>query len=175
MTKSDSQPQVELIRATPKDQPALENLLELYAYDFSEFFPVEIGEDGRFGYPQLPLYWSEADRHAFLLRIDGKLAGFALVKKNAATSGEGTGHVWDMAEFFVLRSYRRLGAGVQMAHQIWRRFPGAWEIRVMRENTRGQNFWPRAIESFTGEIAAPIYMEHGAKRWTLYAFVSKLL
>jgi hypothetical protein len=38
------------------------NLLELYAHDFSEFHPLELGADGRFGYRHLPLYRSERDR-----------------------------------------------------------------------------------------------------------------
>ena len=45
------------------------NLLELYAHDFSEFHNVEIGEDGKFGYQALPLYWSEPDRHPFLIML----------------------------------------------------------------------------------------------------------
>ena len=60
-----------------------------------------IGEDGRFGYPSLPLYWSEHGRYPFLIRADSKLAGLALVTKGSEFSGSDT--VWDMAQFFVLR------------------------------------------------------------------------
>jgi predicted acetyltransferase len=75
----------------------LANLLELYAHDFSEFHSLGIGADGRFGYKSLPLYWSDPNRYPFLVRVDGKLAGLALVKRGSEITGNPT--VWDMAEF----------------------------------------------------------------------------
>ncbi len=89
--------------------PIVANLFELYAHDFSEFHSVEPGPDGRFGYPDLPLYWSEPGRYPFLIRVGGKLAGFVLVRRISQTSESDA--VWDMAEFFVLRAYRRRGVG----------------------------------------------------------------
>ena len=47
---------IELIPAAPDQEPVLANLLELYSHDFSEFHEIELGADGRFGYPSLPLY-----------------------------------------------------------------------------------------------------------------------
>lgn len=81
---------IEVLAATSEEQPVLANLLELYVYDFSELLGLEIGEDGRFGYPQLSLYWSEVARYPFLVRVDGKLAGFVLLKK---------GRLWPAGEW----------------------------------------------------------------------------
>src|SRR5262249_53587201 len=123
---------VELIPATREQQQVLANLLELYVYDFSELLSLDTQEDGRFGYKHLPLYWSEAGRHPFLARVDGKLAGFVLVKRGPGVSCNEV--VWDIAEFFVLRRYRRHGVGMRVAHEVWRRFPGTWEVRVREGN-----------------------------------------
>src|SRR5579863_2408117 len=120
-------PQLQIIPAEREQEPILANLLELYAHDFSEFLDLELGEDGRFSYSELPLYWSEPEGHPFLIRIDGNLAGLVLVKK-------GEGGVWDMAEFFVVRGWRRCGMGTQAAHEVWERFPGMWEVRVVQAN-----------------------------------------
>ena len=76
MTKTDAP--IEVTPASPDEQPILANLIQLYAHDFSEFHPVELGADGRFVYKPLPLYWLEPGRHPFLVRIGGKLAGFCL-------------------------------------------------------------------------------------------------
>src|SRR5262249_27583076 len=100
---------IELVPAAPDQQPILANMLELYAHDFSEFHELELGVDGRFGYPYLPLYWSDPNRRPFLVRVGGKLAGLVLVKRGSELSGDET--VWDMAEFFVVRRYRRRGIG----------------------------------------------------------------
>jgi hypothetical protein len=79
MDRPSADIRLELARC--EQSPILANLLELYAHDFSEFQPLDISLDGRFGYKSLPLYWSESNRHPFLIRFDGKLAGFALVKR----------------------------------------------------------------------------------------------
>jgi predicted acetyltransferase len=164
-------PQFQVISASPEQSLILANLLELYAHDFSEFHNLEIGEDGRFGYRSLPLYWSEPDRHPFLVRMDGKLAGLALVQRGSQVSGDNA--VWDMAEFFVLRGCRRLGIGTQAAQEVWRRFPGAWEVRVMHANIPAQRFWAEAISMFMGEAIQPVHIEKGGKSWCVFSFESR--
>jgi predicted acetyltransferase len=162
--------QVEVIPAALEQEPVLANLLQLYAHDFSEFYDVEIGADGRFVYKQLPLYWSEPGRHPFLVWVEGKLAGFVLVKKGSEISRNE--NVWDLAEFFVLRAYRRRGIGTRVAHEVWRRFPGLWEVRVLQANVSAQYFWARAISGFTGKAAHPARVEHDGDWWKVFSFDS---
>ncbi|HKQ79136.1 MAG TPA: GNAT family N-acetyltransferase [Blastocatellia bacterium] len=172
MTKLPEKPaaHIEVIAAAPQQEPVLANLLELYAHDFSEFHNLELGADGRFGYKYLPLYWEEPDRHPYLVKLDGKLAGFVLVKRGSEVSGnEG---VWDVAEFFIVRGYRRRGLGMKVAHEVWRRYPGRWEVRVMRANHSAKEFWERAITSFTGEMIPSVRVEKDGKRWYLFSFES---
>jgi len=164
-------PNLEVIPATPEQAPILANLIELYAYDFSEFLAIDVGEDGRFNYPKLPFYWTEPDHHPFLIRIDNKLGGFALIKKGSEVLDKP--EVWDLAEFFILRRYRRHGAGIAAAHRLWALFPGPWEVRVMQANIAAQPFWAKAIASFLGEEIAPIQIEQGERRLLLYSFVSE--
>ncbi len=164
-------PDVEVIPAGPEQISVVGNLLELYAHDFSEFHSVEIGSNGRFGYESLPLYWSEPERHPFLIWAHGRLVGLALVKKGSQAFGNQS--VWDMAEFFVLRGYRRRGIGVQAAHHIWTRFPGSWEVRVMQSNVTAQDFWTRAISAFTGTTIPPICAEADGKSWRIFTFESR--
>jgi len=162
---------IEVIPARPEQEPILANLLELYAHDFSEFRDLQLGADGRFGYSSLPLYWAEPGRHPFLVRVDGKLAGLVLVKRGSEVSGNE--NVWDIAEFFVLRGYRRRGVGTQIAHEVWRRFPGMWEVRVMESNISASDFWAHAISLLTGGAIQPIRVEKDGKWWTLFSFESK--
>jgi predicted acetyltransferase len=159
---------IEVLPASAEQSTILANLLELYAHDFSEFHDIDLGADGRFGYQSLSLYWSEPDRHPFLVKMDGKLAGLVLVKRGSEVSGDKT--VWDMAEFFVIRGYRRQGIGTQIAHEVWRRFQGAWEVRVMQSNTSAYHFWARAIPAFTGEVIRPVCVEKDGESWTLFSF-----
>jgi predicted acetyltransferase len=173
MTQRDetASPHLEVIPAARDQEPILANLLELYAHDFSEFRNLEIREDGRFGYRSLPQYWSERDRHPFLLRIEGRWAGLVLVKRGSEVSGSGA--VWDMAEFFVVRGWRRRGFGTRTAHEVWRRFPGMWEVRVMQANVPAQHFWAGAISIFTGEATHPVNVKKAGECWSLFSFESK--
>ena len=161
-----------IIPASEEQSPILANLLELYAHDFSEFHTLELGADGRFGYPQLPLYWRDHNRHPFLVKVDGNLAGLVLVKQGSEVSGDQT--VWDMAEFFILRRYSRHGVGSGAAHDVWRQFPGCWEIRVMDSNRSALDFWQRATAAFVGYPVPSIRVEKGEKRWNVFSFESPL-
>ena len=119
-----------------RDKLALARLLELYVYDYSEYMDWDVDDRGEFGYEHLDDYWTDADRHPFFIRVDGRLAGFALVHS-------GTPH--DMAEFFVMRKYRRRGIATVAARLAFSRFPGEWQVRQMPENRAGTSFWHNAI------------------------------
>jgi predicted acetyltransferase len=162
--------QVQVTLATPEQQTILSNLLELYAYDFSEFHPVELGPEGRFGYADLQHYWTLPDRFPFLFTVNGRLAGLALIKKGSEISGDPS--IWDVHEFFVLRAFRRRGMGLEAAHKIWRMFPGSWEVRVMNSNASALGFWQRAISVFTASTAEPAHLGIAGKPWSLFAFKS---
>jgi predicted acetyltransferase len=127
---------VEVITAELRDKALLRQLLQLYQYDFTEFDPVDVEADGFYRYPYLDNYWTEPERHPLLFRVDGNWAGFALVC-------EGTPH--DMAEFFVMRKYRRGGAGTALARAVFARFPGEWQVRQMTSNPAATAFWLQAI------------------------------
>ena len=161
---------LEVIPATADQESILANLLELYAHDFSEFYPIDLGPDGRFGYGNLPLYWSNTNWHPFLVRLDGMLAGFVLVKQGSEVSGDGA--IYDMVEFFVVRGYRRQGIGSDVAADIWRRFPGRWEIRVMEANRGALPFWERSIAGFVGHSVPSVRVQKGDKVWHAFSFES---
>ena len=159
---------VELLPASQEQEPILANLLELYIHDFSEFIPVDLGADGRFGYPNLPLYWTDPDRHPFLIRVDGQWAGFVLIVNTKAGSRDR--QLWDMAEFFILRGFRRRGIGRIVAHEVWQRYPGPWQVRVMDANAGACSFWERAIGGFLGRSAGPVLTEIRGVPWHVFSF-----
>jgi predicted acetyltransferase len=54
-----------------------------------------------------------------------------------------------MAEFFVLRRYRRQGVGERAARAAFGRFPGPWEVRERAGNDAAIAFWRRVIHRHT--------------------------
>jgi predicted acetyltransferase len=162
---------VTLDLATQADAQVLANLLELYIHDLSAVFPrVELGEDGRYGYPKLPLYWSEQDqRFPFLIRCDARLAGFALVTREQGTR---SGEAFDIAEFFILRQHRRSGIGRRAAVLLWRRLPGSWTVRVSEGNRGALRFWARVIADFSKRAATESQRRGESHWWRVFSFES---
>lgn len=163
-----SSPEVEVIAAPPEQEPVLANLFELYSHDFSEFVELRLGDDGRFGYERLHSYWEEPGRHPFIIKAGGRLAGFAFVRRGSEISHDAD--VWDVAEFFVVRGFRRLGVGTAAAREIWRMFPGRWEVRVSDRNRKAKEFWRRAIEEFLGDAVEPAPHDKDGRLWHVFSF-----
>ena len=138
---------IEIVEARD-DAAVVSNLFELYAHDMSEFVGLDVDDAGRFAIPaSIASYWDAAEvsrRHPFVVRADGKLAGFALVRQIAQDPP-----THDMGEFFVLRKYRRTGLGRRVACDLFDRFPGRWEVRELPANVAAQRFWRRTIEDYT--------------------------
>jgi predicted acetyltransferase len=139
---------IEIELARPEEQAALASLMQLYIHDFSEFWAGtprgELQDDGRFWNYPLEGYWGEPGRVPLLIRRGGYLAGFALL--NAVThSGRDADR--NMAEFFIVRKHRRSGVGRAAALEIFSRYPGLWEVAVVRPNLRALAFWRAAIGS----------------------------
>lgn len=161
---------IDVIAASSNQKPVLANLLELYAHDFSEFMHLNIGRDGRFGYRDLDLYWTGPQRFPFLIFACGELAGFVMV---AGIPGESTGEPrWDMAEFFVLRGFRRSSVGTRSALKIFARFAGDWQVRVMRSNLPACAFWNRAVHLFAGDRYRLDQHTTEGREWNLFSFHS---
>jgi predicted acetyltransferase len=139
--------EIELQKAAYSDKSILRNLLELCQHDYSEHNGQEIDEHGLFGYSYLDNYWTEPGRHAFLIRAEGRLAGFALVRSIGAEDGQ---PIYSMAEFFILRKYRRKGIGRNVAFRLFDQFSGRWQVSQEPGNRPAQAFWREVISAYTG-------------------------
>jgi predicted acetyltransferase len=147
--------------ASEAEKPILRNLMELYLYDFSEFDGADPGPDGLYGYPYLDRYWTEKDRHPFLVYKDGKLAGFVLVTRYNYLGLQPD--CWIIAEFFVMRKYRSGGVGEFVAQQLFDRFPGDWQVGQISENVSATVFWRKVIQRYTGGKFQEVLLD--SERW----------
>jgi predicted acetyltransferase len=73
------------------------------------------------------------------------LAGFVLVNRHAFLPG----NEWSIAEFFIIRKYRRQGIGKAVAFYIFDQFRGKWEVREVEANAPAQHFWRKLIAEYT--------------------------
>ncbi|MDX2007480.1 MAG: hypothetical protein SFU83_19760 [Meiothermus sp.] len=94
---------VELYKPSRMDRGLIRRMMELYLHDLSEFGGEDLDEHAVFGNGDLDYFWFEDTHAAFVLRVDGKLAGFVLVDGEVVLEDSQR----SLTEFFVLRKYLR--------------------------------------------------------------------
>ena len=154
----------EIYEAKENDKQIIFNLMQIYFYELSffedEFTNFKLLDTGLYAISKyVELYWKEENRHPYILKCDGNLAGFVLKKVNKQNKNE-------IAEFFVLNKYRKLGAGRFMAKEMFKRYKGMWEIRTLLKNKRAQEFWRKIVK----EASNGKYEEHLIRDNSRYAF-----
>jgi predicted acetyltransferase len=135
----------EVRAAIPADRLPIYRMLELYQHDLSDIWDQDLDCHGEYGYA-LDRYWDTEGCFPFVAIAAGKYAGFALVDSSVRVGTEGH---W-MDQFFVLKKYRRKGAGRLLANAVLAVLPGRWEVGQMPENLAAQAFWRQVIGEYTG-------------------------
>jgi predicted acetyltransferase len=78
--------------------------------------------------------------------------------------------VLDVAEFFVLRRYRRAGVGRRAALLLWNRLPGKWTVRVVDENASGRAFWRAVVAEAASNTMVETTRQDPTRTWRVYSF-----
>lgn len=155
---------------TRDSESVLDNLFELYAYDFSEHTPLQLEASGRFEVTPGDAWWTRQDHFGYLIEVGGKLAGFALVRTGSRVTSQSD--VMDVAEFFVLRGMRGRGIGKSAAHALFGAYPGTWEVRVRRTNVGALAFWSRVVAAWVQHpVASQPFLGEGVD-WDVLRFVT---
>ena len=79
--------------------------------------------------------------------IDDRLAGFILVNKYGVVDTEPIDY--SIAEFFIMKKYRRRGVGKIAVFNVFNKFHGIWEVKELAENINAHVFWRKVIGDYT--------------------------
>lgn len=139
---------VELVEVTENEKAVLNNLLEKYLYEFSQWEKTDVAADGLYHYEWLDYYLTEENRHPYLIRAEGQLAGFVLVSDYPEVPEEGTDFC--LSEFFILHKYRRNGHGRDAVFQVLDRHHGKWQLKCHPHNVGSVCFWNSVVDAYTG-------------------------
>ena len=153
---------IELIEAKESNLTVVQNLIRFYIYDMSEFMEWDCPENGLFGgVDDLPEYWGRKPENPhdswtdgwkgipYLVRVDDALAGFALIRWLDQPDQE---HLYDIGEFFILRKYRGKDVGKWVAHTLFAKYQGRWQVRQLSQNKPAQHFWRSVISQYNKGI-----------------------
>lgn len=124
-----------LIPADGHHAETLERLHQLYLHDLAEFEAVEPNESGLFCRPLEP------GLTTFLVVLRDRPAGFVcLGAEREATV---------LSHLFIVRSYRRLGIGEEIARRVFDNQPGPWKVSVGVENEPAAKFLRKVLLRYT--------------------------
>ena len=145
MATISSQPLIELHAAQRDELETIENLMQFYMYDFSEWLPLKLGEHGFFNAQPKPGYWRNPATRPFLIKVNGELAGFVTVDDETQVPGA----EYNIGYFFVSRRFRGQGVAKFVVSALLSRFPGQWQIFHLDVNQPAQRFWARVLPDLT--------------------------
>ena len=137
-------------RSAPADRLWIQSVYRDYLDDLNPgtgIFPA-LGEVGHREPDQIAHWFGDPNTYPLIIVKGSEPVGFARVLRAVAT---GTTQRIDyrMAEFFVMRTRRRLGIGQTAVQLILSRFAGRWEISEYLRNTVAVSFWRRVVASYT--------------------------
>jgi predicted acetyltransferase len=159
-------PSIELHAAQRDELETIENLMQFYTYDFSEWLPLNLGEHGFFNIQPLPEYWRNPSTRPFLIRVDGELAGFVTVDDD--THLPGARH--NIGHLFVSRAFRGQGVAKFVVSTLLSRFPGQWQIFHIEANQPARLFWAAVMPDLARGEFSLHHLMIGGYPCTVYRF-----
>ena len=112
---------IDILLAPIEKKHIIRHLLELYVHDMSEWEQTDVNEAGLYGYKYLDHFWTEDGRYPYLMTADGHYCGFAFVR-TAPVQGEYN----SIAEFFIMRKYRKHGLARHLLEYVHEHHLGEW-------------------------------------------------
>jgi len=110
---------IEVTAVQRDEKEILRNLMEKYDYELSQYGGDDVNKLGLYGFDYLDNYWQEgAKRWAYFIKVDGKLAGFALILSDYFYLDDRESD-YVMSDFFVMYKYRKAGVGKFVANKLF--------------------------------------------------------
>jgi len=137
-------------RSAPADRLWIQSVYRDYLDDLNPgtgIFPA-LGEVGHREPDQIAHWFGDPNTFPLIIVKGSEPVGFARVLRAVASAAQPRID-YRMAEFFVLRTWRRLGIGQTAVQLILSRFAGRWEIREYLRNTAAVSFWRRVVATYT--------------------------
>ena len=139
-------PNIDLHPAQRDELQIIENLMQFYMYDFSEWLPLKLAGHGFFSIQAKIDYWRRPTTQPFLIHVDGELAGFVTVDDEIHVAGA----QHNIGYFFIARRFRGQGVAQFVVSALLKRIPGQWQIFHINANLPAQRFWAGLIPELTG-------------------------
>jgi len=143
-------PSIELHPAQRDELDCIENLMQFYLYELSEWLPLKFAPHGLFAIQSQLDYWRKPGTHPLLIKVDAELAGFVTIDNDVHFADV----QYNIGYFFISRRFRGQGLGKQAVTQLFNRHPGQWQVFHIDANQPACAFWAKVIPALThGEFS----------------------
>ena len=151
-----------------EDFLCIENLMQFYMYDFSEWLPLDFSADGFFSLQPKYEYFTHPSTSPFIVEVDGKIAGFVTVDHDTHIEGA----TYNIGYFFIGRQYRAKGLARRVVASLLHTFDGGWQIFHINANATAKQFWDRVIPQLVGAAFTRHSIEVDGYECTAFGFAS---
>jgi predicted acetyltransferase len=137
-------PTISVRRTNDADRPMVERLWLMFRHDMSEFGGQLPNPDGTFRAERVAAAFEDQDWAGYVFAgPQDRPVGFAIVRSLNSP-------VRVLNSFFVVRSMRRAGVGLQAVRAIVAEHPGPWEVAFQDANAAAVRFWRRVATEVAG-------------------------
>jgi len=127
-----------------EDNKILNNLLQLYLHDISNYFPIDFdSKKCIYLYDDLNKYFDSSNNYALLFINDDSTIGFTLIDK--------IDNEYIVQEMFILNNYKNKGYGEECIRKVFDDFKGNWVIKSLPNSPKSENFWNKTIKNYTND------------------------
>jgi predicted acetyltransferase len=129
------------------EKEILRNLTEKYEYEFTAYEDADVNNMGLYGYKYIDHYWTDKNRYAYFIKVNGKLAGFIMIDDCRYIDRIETN--FSISELFVMHKYKKMGVGTYAVKYVLNKHKGKWQIGYNPKNEIGKKFWNKTIKEYT--------------------------
>ena len=164
-------PPLHLRPAAEPEFAAIENMMQFYMHDFSEWLPLPLENNGLFAVRPKAEYLARPGTLPYLILAGEELAGFAVIDDEVHQRESD----YTLGYFFIARRFRGQGAGQAIVEELVRSFPGTWEIFHLKENLGAAQFWKKVVPRLSSGQFSCVEARIDDYDCTLYRFSSPQL
>lgn len=161
-------PSIELHAAQRDELETIENLMQFYLHEFSEWLPLNFGGHGFFTLQPLEDYWRNPATCPYLIKVDGELAGFVTVDDNTHLPDA----QYNIGYLFIGRRFRGHGVATIVVSTLLHQHPGQWQIFHLDANQPARQFWARVMPDLSAGVFTLQHRPVDGHPCTFYRFLT---
>ncbi|MBY6053664.1 GNAT family N-acetyltransferase [Cytobacillus firmus] len=149
---------VKIVKAAIRDQDIVRNMYALYLHDLTKYTDaLHVNDEGTFEFDAFSLIWDKEGIEPYLIKADGKLAGFLLLLKAPFLTKADC----CINDFFLYNSFRGKKVGQAAVGQLFSDYKGTWYIEQLKRNKPAVRFWEKVYRDYQLEVQETLRVEDG--------------